>query len=229
MVKDSRPPRPRHRLYAALYDLGCRLCERGMAPLREFVAGEAAGRVLEIGAGTGANLPYYRWAFLDAVELTEPDPFMLRRAERRAARMPPYAREKLRLTEAPAEALPFPDAAFDTVVATLVLCSVRELERAVAEVRRVLKPGGCFRFLEHVGGGGAEAKVQRAVQPVYGLLAAGCHLTRRTEDALHNAGFAVEVERRPRFGPLFPAILGVARKAQGATGEEDGAESHTPA
>ncbi len=171
------------------------------------------GHVLEIGAGTGANLPFYRWAYVDALDLTEPDPFMLRRAERRAGAMPPYAREKLRLGEAPAEALPFADESIDAAVATFVLCSVRDLERSAAELWRVLRPGGSFRFVEHVAGSGFESRVQRAVQPVYGLMAGGCHLTHRPEAALLVAGFDVAIERRMRFGPLFPAVLGLAVKS----------------
>src|SRR5437016_5003149 len=104
-----------HRLYAALYDVMARLDETRMAPLREEVAGEAEGRVLEIGCGTGLNLSYYRWARLEYVEATEPDPYMLARARARADGMAPYVREKLRLSQAPAEELPFEDASFDSV------------------------------------------------------------------------------------------------------------------
>jgi ubiquinone/menaquinone biosynthesis C-methylase UbiE len=180
--------------------------------LRELVAGEAEGRVLEIGCGTGANFERYRWARVESLDASEPDPFMLHRAEARLKKLPLYIRERVTLTEAPAEALPFPDESFDAVVATLVLCTVADLDRAIIEVRRVLKPGGTFRVLEHVAGHGFEAKAQRFVQPVYGWLAAGCQLTRETEAALSQGAFEVEVLRRERFGPLAPAFAGVARK-----------------
>jgi SAM-dependent methyltransferase len=207
-------PRPRHPIYAAGYDIAARLTEPRLAPLRDLVAGEATGRVLEIGAGTGANFEHYAWARVEAVDATEPDPYMLKRAIARSKRLPLLAREKLTLNDAPAEALPYPDAGFDTVVATLVLCTVADLDAAIAEVRRVLKPGGSLRLLEHVAGHGFEAKAQRFVQPVYGWLAAGCHLTRDSEDALGRGGFEVEVLRRERFGPLAPALVGVAHKPQ---------------
>jgi ubiquinone/menaquinone biosynthesis C-methylase UbiE len=205
-------PKPRHRLYAAAYDIAARLTNRQMAPLRELIAGEAEGRVLEIGCGTGANFEHYRWAHIDSLTATEPDPFMLRRAEAKARTLPLYAREKLTLLEAPAEALPFPDADFDAVVATLVLCTVSDPDAAIREIGRVLKPGGTFRLLEHVAGHSFEAKAQRVLQPPYGWLAAGCHLTRDTEQALTAADFRVDVQRRLRFGPLFPAFAAVATK-----------------
>jgi ubiquinone/menaquinone biosynthesis C-methylase UbiE len=141
---------------------------------------------------------------------------MLRRAEARLAKLPLYMRERVTLTEAPAEALPFADATFDAVVATLVLCTVSKLDVAIAEVHRVLKPGGSFRLVEHVAADGFEARAQRFVQPVYGFLAAGCHLTRDTESALRRAGFEVEVLRRERFGPLAPAFMAVATKVPAA-------------
>jgi ubiquinone/menaquinone biosynthesis C-methylase UbiE len=200
-----------HRLYAALYDFGVGLAEKRLAPLRDLVAGDATGRVLEIGCGTGANLAYYRWAALESLEATEPDRFMLARAETKARKLPLLAREKLRLSQAPAESLPFADGHFDAVVATLVLCSVAQPEQALREIRRVLKPGGVLRLLEHVRGQGTEARIQRIVQPVYGPLAADCHLDRPTEALLTAADFRLEVLQRPRLGPLFPAFVGLAQ------------------
>jgi ubiquinone/menaquinone biosynthesis C-methylase UbiE len=183
-----------------------------MGPLRDLVAGEARGRVLEIGCGTGLNLSHYAWPRLDVLEATEPDPFMLRRAERRLARLPAYAREKARLTQAPAEALPFEDEAFDEAVSTLVLCTVADPSRALAEVRRVLKPGGALRLVEHVQESGFAGRAQSTLQPVYGWLAGGCHWNRRTEETIREAGFSLDVTMRPRLGPMFPAFLGVAQK-----------------
>lgn len=211
-LSDTHLPQPRHRVFAALYGLGERLESGRLAPHRELVCGGASGRVLEIGCGTGANFSHYAWARLDALEASEPDPFMLRRAQKRATRLASLAQEKLRIVQAPAEFLPFEDASFDCVVSTLVLCSVESLDAALNEIARVLRPGGELRFLEHVAGHGLEARVQRVFQPAYGWLAAGCQLTRHTEEALRAASFEVSVQQRLRFGPLFPVIRGVAKK-----------------
>jgi ubiquinone/menaquinone biosynthesis C-methylase UbiE len=212
MAADNEPVRPLGGLHAFLYDLGARLSGERLAPLRELVAGEARGRVLEIGCGTGANLEYYRWAYVDSLEASDPDPYMLRRAQHWLRRLPPYVKEKLKLARTPAETLPYEDASFDVVISTLVLCSVKDLDKSIAEVKRVLKPGGQFRLLEHVAGTGWEYRCQRVLQPVYGVLASRCRLTRRTEETLRNAGFQVEIEQRTRFGPLFPAFVAVATK-----------------
>ena len=173
-----------------------------------------SGRVIEIGCGTGHNLLHYSWGKVDSLEVTEPDPFMLRRAAARAATLDPAARTKVTLNEAPAEVLPFPDASFDTAVATLVLCTVSDLDRALAEIRRVLRPGGQLRIVEHVKAGGTTARVQRIVQPVYGWVAAGCQLSRETESAVARQGFDLEVTQRTTMGgPLWPTFAGVATKA----------------
>jgi ubiquinone/menaquinone biosynthesis C-methylase UbiE len=193
-----------------MYDLFCRLSERQMRPLRQFAAGGASGRVLEIGCGTGGNFACYDWSKVESVEAVEPDPFMLKRASRKAAAAPGG---KVHLQQAPAEALPFDDESFDTAVATLVLCTVEDPFKAAAELRRVLKPGGQFRVVEHVRATGRKtAAVQDFVQPVYGWLAAGCVLGRNTELTLTASGFRVEVEDRPAFGPGMPGLVAVAYK-----------------
>lgn len=205
-------PRPRHRWFAAAYDLTSRFSERRLAPLRKALLRQAVGQVLEIGCGNGLNFAHYNFERVVSLDATEPDPFMLRRARPRLDALPPEARSRVTLTEAPAEALPFPDGSFDTVVSTLVLCTVSDLDRSLAEVYRVLKTGGMLLFLEHVRAAGTKARVQALVQPAYGWLASGCHLTRDTENALLAAGFEVEVWRRAAFGPLWPVVLGVAIK-----------------
>jgi ubiquinone/menaquinone biosynthesis C-methylase UbiE len=199
-----------HRVYAAFYDLCARLTDRQLRPLRQFAAGGAHGRVLEVGCGTGANFPYYDWSRVHSLDAVEPDVYMLRRAGRQAAALPAG---KVTLQQAPAEALPFPDATFDTVVCTLVLCTVDDPFKATQEVRRVLKPDGEFRIVEHIRSQGRTARFQDFVQPLYGRMSGGCVLGRPTELTLAAAGFALEVASRPHFGPAMPGVMGVARVA----------------
>lgn len=136
----------RSTLFAATYDRMSRGSEEaGVRALRKSLLAGAAGRVLEIGAGTGANLALYADG-LEALVMTEPEAAMLRRLQQKA-------REQARdaeVVQAPAEALPFEDDSFDTVVSTLVLCGVDDQSQALREARRVLRPGGRLLFLEHV-------------------------------------------------------------------------------
>ncbi len=171
----------------------------------------AAGRVLEIGIGTGLNLAYYDWSQVESLDGTEPDAFMLHHADAKLRRLPETVRAKVRLQEAPAEALPFPDASFDCAVSMLVLCTVTDPDRAMAEIRRVLKPDGRLLFTEHVRSAGLRANLQDIVRPAWSWLAAGCQINRPTEATLRDAGFEVDIEERFRLGPLLPAIRGVAR------------------
>lgn len=212
MADSSAPPRPRHRWFAAAYDLLARADARKTDPLRDMLAGSAAGRVVEIGCGTGLNFAHFDWPKIKRLDATEPDAFMLKRAEEKADALPPAVRAKVSLHEAPAEALPFPDGSMDDAVATLVFCTVTDPARALAEAWRVLRPGGRLFLLEHVAGDGMTWKVQRTVQPVYGWFAAGCHLTRDTESAVREAGFDLEVTRRLQLGPLVPGFAGIATK-----------------
>jgi ubiquinone/menaquinone biosynthesis C-methylase UbiE len=194
-----------HRLFAAVYDLISKAEEeRVLGPLRRWVVGGATGRVLEIGAGTGLSFPYYR---RDAqLVATEPDPYMRRRARRRAAAL----QLPVELHAAPAEALPFPDASFDAVVCTLVLCTVRDPVRALGEVHRVLRPNGSFRFIEHVRGAGWQAAAQDLVTPLWCRVGAGCHPNRPTVETIRAAGFHVDrLEQRPHLVP-GPFVAGVA-------------------
>ena len=196
-----------------MYDRMMKADDRKVAPVRRFVAGEADGRVLEIGCGTGLNLDFYDWSRIESLDAAEPDTYMLDRARKRLDALPADVRAKVRLAEAPAEGLPFDDASFDVVVCTLVLCTVSDPGRALSEVRRVLKPGGRLRLFEHVRGTGAIETIQRVVQPVYGWTAAGCQLSRDTESAVRASGFTLEVRQRLSLGPLWPAFVGVATKA----------------
>jgi ubiquinone/menaquinone biosynthesis C-methylase UbiE len=168
--------------------------------VRSRVAGEATGRVLEIGAGTGLNFSHYP-AAADVVA-TEPDPHMLKRAG-------PRAKEHgVDLRAAPAEHLPFPDASFDTVVSTGVFCSVDDPAWAMAEVHRVLRPGGTLRFGEHVK---AWRPLRRAMQvtfdPIHRLVFR-CHIGRDTIKTMQEAGFEIEDLERLQYAD----VMGVARK-----------------
>ena len=197
------------RVQAALYDVVNRGAERGvLGRERPRLLAKAEGATLEIGAGTGANIEHYRTP--TSVMLTEPEPAMAARLERKLS----SAQVPVEVRAASALELPFPDASFDTVVSTLVLCSVPDPVRALAEVRRVLRPGGSFLYIEH--GGAEDAKLarwQHRLEPVWKRIAGGCHLTRNVEDLLPGAGFAVteqDVLAPPKTGPFKPFRVGVA-------------------
>ena len=184
------------RLRAALYDP---LVARDPRLRRERAAllSHARGQVLEIGAGTGLNAAFYP----AGVEPTfsEPDPHMAKRIHGH-------------VVAAPAEALPFADASFDTVVSTLVLCGVDDLERALAEIRRVLRPGGSLLFLEHVRApaDSSLARWQDRLNPLWRLFA-GCDCNRDTLAAMGAAGFSVAARTASFSPPLArPVVSGEA-------------------
>ncbi|WP_343232985.1 class I SAM-dependent methyltransferase [Miltoncostaea marina] len=188
MTGDPGPDRGGgHRLFAALYDrLGARAERAWLGDRRRELLAAAEGVVVEVGAGTGANLPHYRG--VARVLALEPDPAMRRRLRRRALAAP----VPVEVGDAPAERLPLGDATADTVVCTLVLCSVADPDRALAEARRVLRPGGRLLFIEHVRGEGRRARRQDRLTPVWRRLGAGCHLNRDTVAAIGRAGFRIE-------------------------------------
>lgn len=198
-----------HRFFAALYDPVSRMADRaGLARLRRRLLSEATGRVLEVGAGTGLNLPHYR--DVDEVVLLEPDEAMRRRLEPRLASAP----VPVEVCHEALEHAPFPDGSFDTVVATLVLCSVDDLDAALERIRRLLRPDGRLLFLEHVAGTGARRMVQRAAAPVWRRVNAGCRLDRDTSSAIRAAGFLItDVERHRTVVDPFTGLMieGVAR------------------
>lgn len=205
-----------HRWYAAFYERLSRMEEKSpqVRRIREEIVGGAKGRVLEIGAGTGASFPYYTDA-VDEIVATEPDPFMLRRARKAAA----SAARPIELHQAPAEELPFDDASFDTVVSTLVLCTVPSPARALAEIKRVLKPGGELRVYEHVRYDHAfGAFWQDLVTPAWRWFGAGCNPNRDTAAKIRKAGFefatlrpSKELPPVPPMAFVRPHIVGVAK------------------
>jgi SAM-dependent methyltransferase len=195
---------------AAVADFVGRRFEPVLVPYRRELLRGARGRVLEIGAGTGFNAPHYPDAVGEVV-VTEPGRELLRRAEPRVA----AAGRPARLVRAFAEELPFEDDCFDTVVSTLVLCSVRDQQRALAEIRRVLRPGGQLLFLEHVRAEEPKlAQWQDRLERPWGVVAMGCHPNRATLAAIEAAGFEVTELRHgelPKSPPIVrPTIAGRA-------------------
>lgn len=200
-----------HRWFAAMYDRITGPGERRLlGKVRARILGDLQGRVLEIGVGTGASFEYYP----SEAQITgiEPDQYMLERARRRLAGL---GVANIELRQSPAELLPFEDASFDHVVSTLVLCTVRDQPRALAEARRVLKPDGTLRFLEHVRNdeSGFWGTAQDVITPAWRWFAAGCHPNRRTQRGMETAGFRVEWIEQVHVAPGMPAIYGVARPA----------------
>ena len=184
---------------------------------RELLGG-ASGRVLELGAGTGANASHYTDA-ADSLVLTEPDPHMARRLRAKLAADPP--RCAYEVVEAPAEELPVADGSIDTVVSTLVLCTVEAPDRAAAEIARVLRPEGRLLLLEHVRDPreGRLAVWQDRLERPWGWVTGGCHPNRDTRAALAAAGFDVgglEPAELPAAPPLVrPAVQGLGVLSDG--------------
>jgi ubiquinone/menaquinone biosynthesis C-methylase UbiE len=201
------------RVFAAMYDKFLDASERnGLGDLRTELLGDLRGRVLEVGAGTGVNLQHYPREGIEALVLTEPEAPMARRLEDRAA----GSGRDVEVVRASADALPFGDHSFDAVVCTLVLCTVPSVERTLAEVRRVLVPGGRLLFIEHVRHDDPKrARKQDRWTPVQRRVACGCHLNRDTPALIEQAGFTLDELRRQHFpkapSNVQPLALGVAR------------------
>ncbi|MFJ9019421.1 class I SAM-dependent methyltransferase [Streptomyces sp. NPDC102259] len=205
-----------HPLFARCYArLGTAAETRGLAPLRDQLLTGLSGRIIEIGAGNGLNFAHYPAAVSEVVAI-EPERHLRTLALEAALR----ARVPVDVVPAVAEALPVKSEAFDGAVVSLVLCSVRDVPRALGELRRVLRPGGELRFFEHGPGGGPVMRfAQRALdRTVWPTLVGGCHLTRDTLGALREAGFEPGPYRRlcvPEKGPRLPSsycVLGRARR-----------------
>lgn len=197
------------RLSAALYDRSARRAEEaGLHEGRRGLLATLDGDVLEVGAGTGLNLEHYPAGV--RLVLLEPDPHMRRKLGERVS----ASERPAEIVAAPAEALPFPDESFDAVVATLVLCSVSNVEAALTEIRRVLRPGGRLYLIEHVRGEGRLAVFQDVIAPASRLVAS-CSPNRRTAQTVREAGFQLTDEPfRLLGGPpwIRPAFRGIAIK-----------------
>jgi ubiquinone/menaquinone biosynthesis C-methylase UbiE len=159
-----------------------------LVPFRERVIGAAEGRVLEIGIGSALNLPFYGPNVRSVIGL-EPSPELLRMAQGRAATAP----VPVELLEASAEAVPLDTASIDTVVTTWTLCTIPDAHKALAEMRRVLKPGGSLLFVEH--GRAPEpgvARWQDRLDPLWRRVAGGCHLNRQIDELISGSGFRID-------------------------------------
>ncbi len=190
-------------VFSAVYDPLLWVGERGgMAKRRKGLLGQASGRVLELGAGTGLNLPHYPDE-LEELTLTEPAAPMLPKLERRLSR----SGRDGQVVVATAEELPFDDDSFDTVVSTLVLCTVDDPRRAIDETARVLRPGGKLLFLEHVRADTRRlARWQDRLHRPWHAFAAGCHANRPTVDLLRDSPLAVEAVDHDRWS-WMPALV----------------------
>lgn len=199
-----------HRLFAAAYDTALAPAERaGLADRRRRLLAQARGRVLEVGAGTGLNLAHYP-ADVETLDLLEPDAAMRRRLARRLGEgTRPVTVHPASLADAPLE-----PAAYDTVVCTLVLCSVPDLDAAVARIADLLAPGGALLFLEHGRAPRLRGRLQALATPLWRRAAGGCRLDRDVPVALRAAGFVIDDIDRLRLrgtGPLVaPATQGRA-------------------
>ncbi|MFC6883123.1 MULTISPECIES: class I SAM-dependent methyltransferase [Actinomadura] len=203
----------RHPVFARVYPrLDAASARIGGDAHRAELLDGASGRVLELGAGHGANFRFYPPAVTEVVAL-EPEPRLrsLAAGAASAAPVPVSVRPGI------AEDLDLDDASFDAAVVSLVLCSVRDPVRALTELRRVLRPGGELRYYEHVRGRSpGTVRLQRLADVLWPSLAAGCHVGRPTDRWIAGSGFSVVRQRRFRFpdsrapNPAAPHVIGVA-------------------
>lgn len=202
-------------LFAKYYDKVMKKAEeRGLREWRRDLLNRVVGDVLELGSGTGANLEFYPPA-VERLVLIEPNPHMQKQLEKKLStyQLP------VKILIDKAESLSLADESFDSVVSTLVLCSVNNLEKVLSEIHRVLRPNGKLIFIEHVA---AKNNLRRyywqcRLEFLWKRIAAGCHLTRNTEETIANSGFKIiQIERQSMRGvpPIVrPSIRGIAIKS----------------
>jgi len=204
-----------HPIFARVYDrLEGKKEESGEIEFRRELLEDAAGDVIEVGAGNGANFSVYP-STVTKVLAVEPEDYLRERATKEAKK----ASVPIEVADGLADRLPAEDESFDVGVASLVLCSVPDQLSALAELRRVIKSGGELRFYEHVLASNPRlARAQRVTQPAWTFFAGGCHPDRDTAGAIEAAGFEIETCRRFFFRPSLivhragPKILGRARR-----------------
>ena len=209
----------RHPLFARIYQWTSGQAEKaGQAEHRRELLAGLDGRVLELGAGNGLNFAHYPETVSQVVAV-EPETYLRERAVE-AARTAPVPVE---VVTGLGGHLPFDDASFDAAVASLVLCTVPDLDAALTDLRRVIRPGAQLRFYEHVlASTPGFAKFQRVVtrSGAWPLVAGGCHADRDTAAAIERAGFQIDSCRRfsftpsPLVAPAAPRILGTARRPE---------------
>ncbi len=201
-----KPPAeyPSHSLFAWAYSrVGSASDNRGAQGHRRQLLAGLRGNVVEIGAGNGLNFLHYPDTVTEVVA-AEPEPYLRSEAERVAR-----SHRQVRVIDARAEAIPAGNASFDAAVTSLVLCSVPDPRLALAELKRVLRPGGELRFYEHVASHHRSlARLEGLATPLWSRMAAGCHLNRDTLAEIEAAGFVLEEVERFSFGPipLLPAV-----------------------
>jgi ubiquinone/menaquinone biosynthesis C-methylase UbiE len=204
----------RHPIFARVYTaLASKPDPRADDHRRRLLAG-LSGRVIEVGAGNGLNFRHYP-ASVDEVVAVEPEPYLRKQAMRAAGEAP----VPVSVVPGVADALPAGDGEFDAAVASLVLCSVPDQAAALAEIRRVLRPGGELRFYEHVAARDPRLlRTQRIVGHVWPCIGGGCHLDRDTPAAIESAGFVIERLHHFPFAPapvlqvVAPHVIGAARR-----------------
>jgi len=191
------------RVFARVYDTAFTLAERrGLRDVRKELVGRSKGRVVELGAGTGLNLDHYP-ADISELLLTEPDPHMAAKLRKRAS----SSSLDVSVVEVPAENLPFDDASVDTVVSTLVLCTVHDPHRALLEIARILRPGGTLLFAEHVRSASARAAWwQDRLNTPWSWYACGCQCNRDTIATMESASFHVREAGQNSLRWISPVV-----------------------
>ena len=204
-----------HPVFARLYSLLAPGAEKlGPAEHRQEALAGLNGRVIEVGAGNGLNFAHYPPEVTEVLAV-EPEPYLRHRAVQAAAAAP----VPVIVVDGTADALPAESESFDAAVASLVLCSVPDPSAALAEMRRVLRPGGQLRFYEHIRSDDPRrGRLQDRVDRFWPLFIGGCHTGRDTVAAIENAGFVISAQRRFLFqpcalsAPVAPHVIGTAER-----------------
>jgi ubiquinone/menaquinone biosynthesis C-methylase UbiE len=213
----AEKPSVHHPIFARVFErLSAKEEELGQADHRREALAGLSGRVIEVGAGNGLNFRHYPDGVSEVVAV-EPEPYLRRRAEETAG----AAEVAVRVVDGLGDRLPFEDGSFDAGVASLVLCTIPDQQAALAELFRVIRPGGELRFYEHVRANQPRlARIQDIATPIWKIVGGGCHPNRDTAAAIERAGFSIETCRRFPFRPCFvcapvaPRILGRALRPQ---------------